>query len=149
MSSRSGVPRVVIDTNVFVAAAFNAGSHAARVLEAIRDRRLRLIWSEATRRETRLILERIPPISWSDVAALFQEEHRFSGEADPRWFANVRDPEDRKFAALAYAADATLITQDDDLLEIRQGVGIRIITPVEFIAGFPSLFTKKPRGSPS
>jgi putative PIN family toxin of toxin-antitoxin system len=133
LCSHGNAPHVVLDTNVFVAAAFNPRSRAARVLDAVRDGRLRLIWDEATRRETRRILELIPPISWEPFASLFREENRHQGPVNPGWFGHVRDPEDRKFGALAYAADATLITRDDDLLEIRSNVSVPILTPTEFV----------------
>ena len=126
--------RVVLDTNVYVAAAFNPQSAAADVVCAVLGGRLRLVWDEPTAHEIRLILGRIPPISWERFAGLFDAEKRFAGIVDPAWFGNVEDPDDRKFAALAYAADATLITQDDHLLRCRSGVGIRVVTPREFVA---------------
>lgn len=134
MESGSPTPRVVLDTNVFVAAAFNPCSHAARIIAAVRSGQLRLIWNEATQRETRTILERIPPISWQPFAELFREETRHREAVNPGWFGHVRDPDDRKFGALAYAAGATLITQDDDLLEARSNVNVPILTSAEFLA---------------
>jgi hypothetical protein len=47
--------RIVIDTNVFVAAGFNPKSAAARILTAIREGRLQLIWNDPTRREAEMI----------------------------------------------------------------------------------------------
>ena len=134
-SGREDVLLVVLDTNVFVAAAFNPRSHAARIVEAVREGRLRMIWNDATRRETRRILDRIPPISWEPFADLFREENRYSDRVDPGWFGHVDDPDDRVFGALAYAAGATLITQDDDLLDGRSNVGVPILTPTEFSRG--------------
>ena len=132
-SEREDVPRVVLDTNVFVAAAFHPQSHAARIIEAVREGRLLLVWNEATRRETRRILDRIPPISWKPCADLFIEENRHRDPVNPGWFGHVDDPDDRVFGALAYAAAATLITQDDDLLKVRSNVGVPILTPAEFL----------------
>ena len=40
--------RIVIDTNVFVAAGFNPRSAAARILAGVRDGRFQLIWNEPT-----------------------------------------------------------------------------------------------------
>ncbi len=134
-SMRDDVRHVVLDTNVFVAAAFNPRSHAARIVEAVREGRLRLVWNEETRRETRRVLERIPPISWEPFADLFRDEGRHRGAVNPGWFGQVGDPDDRKFGALAYAAGATLITQDDDLLTGRSNVGVPILTPAEFLRG--------------
>ena len=74
---------VVIDTNVFVAAGFNARSASARILAAVRDGRFQLIWNEPTRRETETILRRIPRLDWESVADLFQPEGEFTGPVDP------------------------------------------------------------------
>jgi PIN domain len=47
----TGPGDVVLDTNVFVAAGFNPGSHSARLVEAVRDGRLRMVWNDATHAE--------------------------------------------------------------------------------------------------
>ena len=132
----TGQCAVVLDTNVFVAAAFDPRNHAGRILDAVRQGRLRLVWDEPTKRETRRILERIPPISWEPFANLFREENRHRDPVNPGWFGQVRDPEDCKFGALAYAAGATLITRDEDLLEVRSNVSVTILTPTEFVERF-------------
>jgi hypothetical protein len=56
--------RTVIDTNEFVAAGFNPRSAAARILAAVREGRFRLIRNEPNRRETEMILHRIPHLDW-------------------------------------------------------------------------------------
>ena len=65
---------IVIDTNVFVAAAFNPRSASARVLAAVRQGCFQLIWNKPTQRETEMILRRIPRLDWERVAILFQPE---------------------------------------------------------------------------
>ena len=55
---------IVIDTNVFVAAGFNPRSASARVVTAARHGRSRLICNTSTRRETEMILVRIPRLDW-------------------------------------------------------------------------------------
>jgi predicted nucleic acid-binding protein len=124
--------RVVIDTNVFVASGFNPGSASARILKEVDAGRLALVWDEATRAETRAVLERIPRIRWEDAAHLFREEARHAGETDPDAFGYVEDPADRKFAALAAAADAVLITSDDHLLAHAGRLPCRVGTPGAF-----------------
>lgn len=124
---------VVVDTNVFVAAGFARHSQAARVFDRLRRGAFRLVWDEPTRAETRRILGRIPPLDWDDWAPLFTDGGFFSGETRPQDQGVVPDPEDRKFAALAVAAGATLITNDDDLLGARDRVAARIETPAEIM----------------
>jgi predicted nucleic acid-binding protein len=124
---------VVLDTNVWVAAGFRRGSDSAYLVEQIRQDQLRLVWNEATRGETEYILRKIPPLSWDAIAPLFREENRYSGGTEPERFGHVPDPADRKFAALAEAAGATLISMDEHLLAGRHQTAIPILTPREFL----------------
>jgi predicted nucleic acid-binding protein len=124
----------VLDTNVFVAAGFNPRSASARILDAVRAGRYRLIWNEPTRRETEMILRRIPRLRWEDVADLFRPEGEFTGPVDPDAFAFITDPDDRKFAALSAAAGAPLVTNDNHLLAHRDTIGIEVLTPRAFLA---------------
>jgi len=126
--------RIVIDTNVFVAAGFNQRSAAARILAAVREGHFQLIWNEPTRRETEMILRRIPHLDWERVADLFQPEMEFTGPVDPERFILVPDPGDRKFAALSAAAQTRLVTNDNHLLSHRKIIGVDVITPRAFLA---------------
>src|SRR5882757_10295294 len=128
---------VVIDTNVFVAAGFNPGSASARVIAGIREGRFRLIWNGPTRRETEMILRRIPRLDWQKVADLFRPEGEFAGPVDPTAFMEITDPDDRKFAALSAAANVPLVTSDKLVLAQRGKIGIEIVTPRDFLARQP------------
>lgn len=125
-------PRVVLDTNIFVAAGFNPQSHAAQILNAVQSGRLRMVWTDETRQETAHVLRRIPKLAWSAVAPLFLEENRFLGAMAQELFAGITDPDDRKFAALAQAAQATLITNDAHLLDQQVSPGVVAVTPRAF-----------------
>lgn len=125
---------IVIDTNVFVAAGFNPRSAAARILAGVREGRFHLIWNEPTRRETEMILRRIPHLDWERIADLFQPEAEFTGPADPESFLCVPDPEDRKFAALSVAAQTPLVTNDNHLLSHHNSIGVDVLTPRAFLA---------------
>src|ERR1051325_428808 len=83
---------VVLDTNVFVAAGFNPGSHSARLVEAVRDGRLRMVWDDATREEIEHVMRQIPRLSWTRVADLFRSEDRFAAATSPQRFSFVPDP---------------------------------------------------------
>ena len=125
---------VVIDTNVFVAAGFNPKSASARVLEGVREGRFRLIWNQPTRSETEMILRRIPRLEWHKAADLFRPEDEFTGPVDPAAFIVIADPDDRKFAALAAAANVPLVTSDKLVLAQQGKIGIEIVTPGDFLA---------------
>jgi predicted nucleic acid-binding protein len=131
------VEGVVIDTNVFVAALFNPKSASARILEGVREGRFRLIWNQPTRRETEMILRRIPHLDWQTVADLFMPEEELTGPVDPAAFTMIADPDDRKFAALAAAANVPLVTSDKLVLAQRGKIGIEIVTPRDFLARHP------------
>ena len=125
---------VVVDTNVFVAAGFNPNTASARLLDGFREGRFRLIWDRPTRSETEMILRRIPRLDWSLAADLFRPEGEFKGPVDPGAFTAIADPDDRKFAALAAAANAPLVTNDKLVLAQRGRIGVEIATPREFLA---------------
>ena len=124
--------RVILDTNVFVSAAFKRQSASARIIKAVRGGALAMIWNVATRLETQTVLTRIPPVSWDEVADLFQEQHRCDSNIDLLAVQFVSDPEDRKFAALAQATGAMLVSSDKHLLEHRSLLDV--CTPTEFLA---------------
>jgi predicted nucleic acid-binding protein len=126
-------PAAILDTNVFVAAGFRRSSRAARIVEAIRAGRLRMAWNDATRREVERVLNRIPRLRWEDVAELFREEDRYTGETHPEQFDYVPDPADRPFAALADATGVPLVTADEHLLAGRARARAPILTPGEFV----------------
>jgi len=125
---------VVVDTNVFVAAGFNPSSASARLLDSVREGRLRLIWNQPTRGETEMILRRISRLDWRIAADLFRPEGEFTGPVDPGAFTAIADPDDRKFAALAAAANAPLVTSDKLVLAQGGRSGIEIATPRDFLA---------------
>jgi len=124
---------VVIDTNVFVAAGFNADSHAAALLDGVRQGTFTMVWNDETRAETERVLKQIPPLAWSDFAKLFTSAGRYTGKTDKGRFALVEDPTDRKFAALAAATESTLVSNDDHLLSVRDEVDFAILTPRAFM----------------
>ena len=127
----TGSGEVVLDTNVFVAAGFNPGSHSARLVEAVRGGRLRMVWDDATREEIEHIMRQIPRLSWTRIADLFRSEDRFEGSTHPDEFGFVPDPSDRKFAALADAAQAPLVTSDAGLLNAGDQMAVPVLKPSE------------------
>ena len=124
---------VILDTNVLVAAGFNKHSASARILNRVRQGRLRMVWNRQTRGEIEHILGKIPGLSPKDSRALFRTSGRFRKRTHPGRFGYVPDPADRKFAALADASGATLISNDDDLLRGRKKARATIVTPDEFL----------------
>jgi predicted nucleic acid-binding protein len=135
-STPEEISSIVLDTNVFVAAGFNTASHAAKIVQAIKEDRIRMVWNEGTRGEILAVLRRIPPLRGFDIADLFRPDTQFTQPTHPEDFEMVSDPDDRKFAALAHAAGAILISRDEHLLEHRDHLGITILSPQEYWATF-------------
>ncbi len=130
-------PCVVLDTNVFVAAGFNPRSASANILAAVRQGQVRMVWNQATRREIEHIIRQIPPLRARAAAgnaldALFRADDRFSAATYPHKFVAIPDPDDRKFAALAQAAGAILISSDEHLLRHTDLEDLTVLTPGAF-----------------
>ena len=128
--------RVVLDTNVLVASAYNAESASRRIVEACRSGELVLIVSPAIRREYDRILPRAirRPDAREQIDELLERAEVVSPADTPRIVPD--DPEDDKFiaAAAAGAADA-LITNDAHLLSAAPHTRVHIIQPSVFLAG--------------
>jgi len=123
---------VVVDTNVFVGAGFKPASGAGQVIRAVRCGRVRMPWSDATQGEIRAVISRIPPLSWPSIEDLFRAEDRYRGRPDEGGLEWVLDPGDRKFAALARATGAILVSNDDHLLARRDEASITVLTSGEY-----------------
>jgi uncharacterized protein len=124
---------VVLDTNVLVAAGFNPRSASAKIVDAVKRGELTMVWNEATRREIERIVHQIPPLRSQAVEQLFHPEARFADPTHPERFAEIPDPDDRKFAALADASGAILISNDEHLLGYRDRTNLTVLTPSEFL----------------
>jgi putative PIN family toxin of toxin-antitoxin system len=125
-------PSVVLDTNVFVAAGFNPRSASRKIVEAVKQGQVRMLWNDATRREIERITQQIPPLRTHNLVDLFRPEDRFTAATHPDRFADIPDPDDRKFAALAQAAGAVLISNDEHLLGQRGRSDLTVLTPGAF-----------------
>lgn len=121
--------RMILDTNVIVAAGFAPRSASAELVDAVRRGAVTLVWNEVTRAETRRLLDQIPPLRWSRFADLY-EGQGFEGPTDPERYVGLLGGRlDREFAALAHATGAMLISSDDDFLSVRDDLDVKVLTP--------------------
>ncbi len=131
--------RVVIDTNVLIAALTKPGGNAARLLAAWREGGIELVASEATLREAELVLGggwlgRMT--SQAEVRGLLGELRRRSVivEAERIEGLPLRDEGDRRLVEAAVAGGARyLVTTDRELLRYRGQAGTEIVTPCELL----------------
>ena len=127
----AGVTRVVLDTNVLVAAAYNPRSASHRVVEACLGGGLTPVVSGALRREYEFILARA-----ARGRPYLEQIHRLLDGAEvveparaPRVVPD--DPEDDKLVAAALAAGAVLVTNDAHLLAVAGHEGLEVVRPAD------------------
>lgn len=124
--------RILIDTNVFVAAAYNHGSASRKIVHAVQQRQLALIVSPAIVWEYRAVLPKAVRREAERVRLLqtIESAEVVSPSEVP---AVTEDRSDDKFLAAAVAAGAdSLVTNDAHLLAVHPHAGIEILRPGVF-----------------
>ena len=121
--------RVVLDTNVLVAAAYNPRSASRQVVEACLGGELTPVLSRAIRREYEFILARA-----ARSRPYLERIHQLLDGAEvvepartPRVVPD--DPGDDKVVAAALAAGAALVTNDAHLLALAGRGGLEVVRP--------------------
>ena len=129
--------RLVIDSNVWIAALLAPKGTARRLIDAVLERELTVLMSEATVTELVERLNRPKFDRYRDNGAwdLFLSElvELASWHEDSESATGVcRDVDDDKFLSLAVTGEAdVLITGDGDLLELASYSGIPVMTPAQ------------------
>jgi predicted nucleic acid-binding protein len=126
--------KVVLDSNVFVAAGFNQGSSSAHLLAWVRASKVQMVWHDLTLAETRYQVEKIPPLAWPPLAGLFAPSNQVKGDLALVAYDFIEDRADRKFAALAEQANAILVTNDHHLLSAAPRLSVPVLTPRQAVA---------------
>jgi putative PIN family toxin of toxin-antitoxin system len=127
--------RLVIDSNVWIAALLAPKGTARRLIDAVLERELTVLMSEATFTELVERLNRPKFDRYRDNSAwdLFLSElvELASWHEDSESATGVcRDVDNDKFLSLAVTGEAdVLITGDGDLLELGSYSGIPVMTP--------------------
>lgn len=129
--------RVVLDTNLLVAAAYSPTSASRTILEACLSNQLELLVSRALRREYDLILKRaLRATGYEDrLAQALAQATPFEPTSVPRVVPD--DPDDDKLIALASQAKAdALVTNDQHLLSLPPYQELPILQPSRFVEQF-------------
>ena len=129
------VRRIVLDTTVLVAAAYNPRNASRHVVEACLGGELTPVVSRALRREYEFILARAvrgqPYVE--QIRRLLDSAEVVDPARTPRVVPD--DPEDDKLVAAALEAGAALVTNDAHLLAIAGHEGLRVARPRAVLQG--------------
>jgi putative PIN family toxin of toxin-antitoxin system len=126
-------PRIVLDTNVLVAAAYAPRSASGRIIDACLHGDLVAVASRATIREHEAILSRAVrgPARGDWLERFFDQCELVEPARTPRHVPD--DAEDDKFLAVALAGQAGwIITNDHHLLDLDPYWQVRIVRPGVF-----------------
>jgi len=129
--------RVVLDTNLLVAAAYSPTSASRTIVEACLNNQLQLLVSDALRREYDFILKRALHATGYEerLAEIIAQATPFEPQNVPR--VVPEDPDDDKLVALAFEARAdALVTNDRHLLSLNPYHELPIVQPSRFVARY-------------
>jgi putative PIN family toxin of toxin-antitoxin system len=128
------VPRIVLDTDALVAAAYAERSASRQIFEGCLRREVQAVISPELHREYRYIVSRA--VWGRDFGDLFRRFLEHAEVVEPVETPRVvpEDPDDDKIvaAALAGFADA-IVTNDHHLLCLDPYGQLRILRPAEFV----------------
>jgi len=128
--------RVVVDTNIFVSSFF--GGNPREVIDLWKSGKITLCLSSAILDEYIDVLNRIglkEEDELKELLSLFSRGFNllFTTKTPEIQIVN-NDPDDDKFIECAVALKAhTVITGDREILSIKEYMGIRILTPQQFL----------------
>lgn len=132
--------RVVIDTNVFVSAAFLPHSIPAQIIRRVREGKILWVTSQEIIEEIARVLltprvRKRHGLTGKQVAKILQGLMQ-GAEITPGLVpVNAsRDPEDNKFLACAVEGQADyIVSGDKDLTDLKSYQGIPIVSPAVFL----------------
>jgi putative PIN family toxin of toxin-antitoxin system len=131
--------RLVIDSNVWIAALISPTGTARQLVDAILDNDIDILMSEATFDELVSRLDRPKfdryrePEAWNLFLSELVELALWQEDAGTTTGIS-RDADDDKFLALAVMGQAdAIVSGDGDLLELGTHDGIPIVTPAQFL----------------
>ena len=155
--------KVVVDTNILVGGAYDESSVAFKIIKEVIDGQLEAYATHQTMSENRQILRKlvrdreyrelleeffrrlkIVKLTPSSPPPSFQEGERETGSFSSMIRGRLRggrvpvsDPEDVKLFESSLAAEADyLITKDNEVLDVGEYHGTKVVTPEEFWAKY-------------
>ncbi|MEK7587995.1 MAG: putative toxin-antitoxin system toxin component, PIN family [Patescibacteria group bacterium] len=129
----SQIPRVVVDTNIFVSGILYGGN-AEAVLRLFQSTRIEVVMSPDVLAEILITLQKfsVPQSTLDELSDLMQSK---AGKVNPKERIRLsRDPKDNMLLEAAVAGRADyLVTGDKDLLTLGSHGRTLIVTPKAFL----------------
>lgn len=124
--------KIVLDTNVLIDAFKDEYSYEKRIVNEVIAGQLEAFANHQTLRENKLLLRQV--VNNEDYKKELNDFFTQVNNVNSRRDINiVRDREDNKILASAVEANADyLVTRDNDLLQIGEYDGVKIVNPTEF-----------------
>lgn len=126
-------PKLVLDTNLFVAAHFNKKSASVKIIDLCLRNKFKVYFSESIFKELVFILKNIrAPREYKEkIFELFKKATLIKPK---RVWLVEDDTDDNKFLGVAWAGRANyLLTSDKHLLKIKEFKETKIIRPIDFL----------------
>lgn len=124
--------KVVIDTNLIIAARWNPRSSSNRIIGMVIEGKVSAVYTTAIKNENLHILEKVkPPKDYLDKILKF---YRISRKVDAKRKIDIcPDKADNRFLEAAVAGKASyIISSDRHLLDLKEFEGVRILKPGDF-----------------
>jgi hypothetical protein len=125
--------KLVLDTNLFIAAHFNKKSASAKIIDLCLADKFKVYYSENIFKELVFILKNIrAPREYKEK--IFELFEKSTSIKPKRVWLVEDDPDDNKFLGTAWAGRANyLLTSDKHLLKIKKFKETKILKPIEFL----------------
>lgn len=126
-------PKLVLDTNLFVAAHFKKKSASVKIIDLCLMNKFKVYFSESIFKELVFILKNIrAPREYKEK--IFELFEKATSIKPKRVWLVEDDPDDNKFLGTAWAAGANyLLTSDKHLLKIKEFKETKILKPIDFL----------------
>lgn len=137
--------RIVLDTNIYIAAALNSSGFSEEVLNFAIRANFKIVISEEILQEIQSKLTHKFQWPKENIDFFLARIRKITEVVDIRERISVivRDPEDNKILECAVAGEADLIVSlDQDLIKLKNFKGIGIIHPKTLSWTFPEHFKK-------
>ncbi len=134
MGPVKSLTRVVIDTNLIIAARYKSRSDSSRIIDMCIEQKLLAVYSGRTKDENLFILQKVrPPAEYLSKIISFYAKAIYVPKPDIRVDVCSDKSDNRYFEAAIAGSAQYIISNDHHLLEHDGYYGIKVKRPGEFL----------------